>query len=72
MAQKYSIYNQTTGQAEEAPTFADALVLQKKIQQDWLDFNQSIFTITVLVENSDGTWTQMLADADGNPIFPPN
>ena len=55
MTQKYSIHNQTTGLSEEATTFEDALILQKKIQQDWIDFNQSIFTITILVQNEDGT-----------------
>lgn len=72
MTQKYSIHNQTTGLSEEATTFEDALILQKKIQQDWIDFNQSIFTITILVQNEDGTWTQNVADNQGNPVTSPD
>lgn len=66
---KYSIYNQITGNPEEALSYEDALVLQKKIQQDWLDWNKELFTITVLVENLDGSWTQSISDDSGNPII---
>ena len=70
MTQKYTIFNQITGQPEEAVTYADALILQKKIQQEWLEYHRSIFDIAVLMQNEDGTWTHALSDSEGNPITP--
>jgi hypothetical protein len=68
---KYEIHNQITGGQEEAPTFQDALALQARIKQDYLEFNKGLFTITVLDQNGDGSWTQRLADENGEPIIPP-
>lgn len=71
MSRKYSIHNQVTGLLEEAQTFEEVLVLQERIKQDYLEFNKDLFLITVLVENEDGSWTQTLADENGNPIVAP-
>lgn len=68
MTQKYSIHNQLTGRQEEALTFEDAKILQEKIKQAYYETIQGLFTITVLIENSDNTWTQSVADENGNPI----
>lgn len=71
MNKKYSIHNQLTGLQEEALTFEDSLALQEQIRQAYYATIQGLFTITVLVQNEDGSWTQTVADADGNPIENP-
>jgi hypothetical protein len=68
---KYEIHNQVTGQQEEAPTFQDALILQARIKQDYLEFHKDLFTITVLDQNKDGSWIQRVSDENGEPIIPP-
>lgn len=68
MIRKYYIHNQLTGLHEEALTFEDAKVLQEKIKQAYYETIQGLFTITVMVENSDGNMTQSVADENGNPI----
>jgi hypothetical protein len=68
MTQKYTVHNQLTGLQEEAFTFEDAKVLQARIKADYLASIEGVFGITVLVENEDGSWTQSLADENGNPI----
>ena len=69
MTKKYSIHNQLTGLQEEALTFEDSKVLQQRLKQEWLEYNTGLFTITVLVENGDGSWTQSVADENGEPII---
>ena len=69
MAKRYEVHNQVTGLLESADTYADALVLQERIKQDYLKFHESLFVISVLVENEDGTWTQSLSDENGDPII---
>ena len=68
MTRRYEVHNQVTGMLESADTFADALVLQERIKQDYLRFNEGLFLISVLVENEDGTWTQSLSDENGDPV----
>lgn len=68
---KYEIHNQVTGGQEEASTFQEALTLQARIKQDYLEFNKGLFVITVLDQNGDGSWIQRLADENGEPIIPP-
>jgi hypothetical protein len=68
MTQKYLIHNQLTGLQEEALTFEDAKILQETIRQAYYETIQGLFTITVMVENSDASWTQSVADENGNPI----
>jgi hypothetical protein len=68
MTKKYEIHNQVTGLLEEASSFEEALVLQERIKQDFLKFNEGLFQITVLVQNSNGSWTQSLSDNQGNPV----
>jgi hypothetical protein len=66
---KYEIHNQVTGLSEEASTFQDALILQEKIKQDFLNHYKDIFNITVLDQNADGSWTYAASDENGEPIF---
>lgn len=68
MTQKYSIHNQLTGLQEEAVTFEDAKILQARIKADYLTSIEGLFTITVLVQNEDGSWTQSVSDESGNPV----
>jgi hypothetical protein len=68
MTQKYSIHNQLTGLQEEAITFEEAKIVQDKIRQDYYKTIEGLFTITVLVQNGDNSWTQSVADENGNPI----
>lgn len=68
MTKKYNIHNQLTGLQEEALTFEDAKILQDKIRQDYYKTIEGLFTITVLVQNEDNSWTQSVADENGNPI----
>jgi len=70
MTRRYEVHNQVTGLLESADTFADALVLQERIKQDYLKFNEGLFLISVFVENEDGTWTQSLSDENGDPLVP--
>ena len=67
---KYEIHNQVTGLLEEAPTFQDALTLQERIKQDYLEFQKALFVITVVTQNEDGSWTYALSDENGNPVTP--
>ena len=69
MTKKYNIHNQLTGLQEEALTFEDVKILQEQIKQAYYDSIQGLFTITVLVENGDGSWTQSVADENGEPII---
>jgi hypothetical protein len=68
---KYQIHNQVTGLSEEAPTFQDALALQARIKQEYLEFVKGLFDITVLTQNNDGSWTYAASDENGEPIIPP-
>jgi hypothetical protein len=69
MTKKYSIHNQLTGLQEETLTFEDAQVLQEQIKQAYYETIQGLFTNTVMVENQDGSWTQSVADENGEPII---
>jgi hypothetical protein len=68
MTRRYEVHNQVTGLLESADTYADALLLRERIKQDYLKFNEGLFCISVLVKNEDGTWTQSLADENGDPV----
>lgn len=71
MPKKYEIHNQLTGLLEEAPTYEDALVLQARIRNEYMESIAGLFTITVLTQNQDGSWTQGVSDENGNLIPPP-
>jgi len=71
MSRIYEVHNQVTGLLEQAQTFEDALVLQERIKQDYLEFNKELFLIAVSTQNEDGSWTQALADENGNPVVAP-
>jgi hypothetical protein len=68
MTHKYEIHNQLTGLLEQADTWEEALELRSRIRNEYIAYIESIFNISVLVQNEDGSWTQSLADADGQPI----
>ena len=70
MVKKYEIHNQVTGLLEQADTYADALILQERIKQEYLEFQKNLFVITVLEQQSDGSWKQALSDENGNMIRP--
>lgn len=65
---KYNIYNQLTGLPEEALTWEEALQLQVRIRNEYYASLEGLFTLSVLVQNEDGSWTQSLADSNGDPI----
>jgi hypothetical protein len=67
---KYEVNNQLTGISEEALSFEEAKLLRKRIINDYiLQVVESLFHITVLVQNEDKSWTQALADENGEPII---
>lgn len=66
---EYYIHNQLTGLQEKAQTFEDAKVLQNRIKQEYYATIQGLFTITVMVENPDGSKTQSLCDENGNAVL---
>jgi hypothetical protein len=68
---KYNVFNQLTGQPEEVSTYEEALILQKKIKDEYYASIEGLFTITVLVKNEDETWTQSVSDNQGNPLINP-
>jgi hypothetical protein len=71
----YECHNQLTGQLEQAETFEKALSLRQKLQKEYVLATrsrrdiESLFQITVLIQNEDGAWVQSLADNKGNPII---
>jgi len=66
MARKWAVHNQRTGLQEELDSFEAIKARRLEIIEE-----SHLFDITVLVENEDGTWTQSLADTNGDPIPPP-
>jgi hypothetical protein len=68
MNRKYEIHNQLTGLLESAQTFEDAIALQARIKNEYFEDIKHLFVITVLVQNEDGSWTQSVANENGDPI----
>lgn len=68
--QKYECPNQLTGISEQADTWEAAQQLRSRLRAEYIaaqvDF---LFQLTVLVQNEDGSWTQSLADENGNPCI---
>lgn len=71
MARKYEVHNQLTGMLESADTWSEAQALRDRIRTDYINSIEGAFAISVLTENEDGSWTQALADANGDPVVPP-
>jgi hypothetical protein len=65
MARKWAVHNQITGLQEELDSFEAIKARRLEIIEE-----SGLFNITVLVQNEDGSWTQTLADANGDPIIP--
>jgi hypothetical protein len=63
MAIKWAIHNQITGLQEELDSFEAIKTRRLEIIEE-----SHLFDITVLVQNEDETWTQTLADANGDPV----
>ena len=66
MARKWAVHNQVTGLQEELDSFEAMKARRLEIIEE-----SHLFDITVLVQNEDGTWTQTLADANGDPVIIP-
>lgn len=66
MARKWAVHNQITGLQEELDSFEAIKARRLEIIEE-----SHLFDITVLVQNEDGTWTQSLADANGDRVPPP-
>tara|TARA_B110000259_G_scaffold169467_1_gene199437 strand:- start:1526 stop:1813 length:288 start_codon:yes stop_codon:yes gene_type:complete len=64
---KYQIHNQLTGALEEAATFADIRSIQERVKAEYFAALADLFTISVFVENEDGSWTQTVSDENGEP-----
>jgi hypothetical protein len=69
MTIKYEVHNQLTGLPEEAASFEEAQVLQNKIRAEYMASIENCFAISVLIQNEDGSWTQSLADVNGEPTI---
>jgi hypothetical protein len=67
MDRKWLVHNQITGLQEERDSFDAIKVRRLEIIEE-----SHLFDITVMVKNEDNTWTQSLADENGDPIAPPN
>ena len=63
MAIKWAIHNRITGLQEELDSFEAIKTRRLEIIEE-----SHLFDITVLVQNEDETWTQTLADANGDPV----
>jgi len=66
MARKWAVHNQITGLQEELDSFEAMKTRRLEIIEE-----SHLFDITVLIQNEDETWTQTLADANGDPVPPP-
>lgn len=67
---KYEIHNQLTGLNEFKEDFEDAKLLLQNIREEYIrKLVDPLFTITVMVQNEDGSWTQSLADENGYPVL---
>lgn len=70
MKTKYEVHNQITGLSEEASSFELGLSLRDRLRAEYIEkMVDPLFQISVLMENQDGSWTQSLADKNGNPII---
>lgn len=67
MDKKWLVHNQGTGLQEERDSFEAIKERRLEIIEE-----SHLFDITVMVKNENGTWTQSLADKNGDPIPPPN
>lgn len=66
---KYEVPNQLTGISEEVATFQEAVALRTQLRDQFIaDRVDPLYVITVLVQNEDGTWTQSVADENGDPV----
>lgn len=71
MPKKYEVHNQLTGALEEAQDWAEAQQLRDRLRSEYIArMVDPLFKISVLVQNEDGSWTQSLADDDGEPASP--
>lgn len=66
---KYEIHNQLTGLSEESSTFEGAKILQDRLLNEYVSHvRNSLFRISVLIQNTDGSWTQGVSDDFGEMI----
>jgi hypothetical protein len=69
MTVKYEVPNQLTGTPIEADSWEEAKILQQQVRQEYMDHIAGCFTITVKIQNEDGSWTYAAADENGEPII---
>ena len=67
---RYEITDQLTGLPQSAGSFAEAKILQKELLDKYIAHISPCFSITALVENEDGSVTQVGVDTEGNPVIP--
>lgn len=66
---KYEVANQLTGIPEQAETYEQAIALREQVRNQYIAaMVDPLFRITVLIQNEDESWTQTLADENGQPI----
>lgn len=51
-------------------TWEAILKVRDECLKKWLDHNAGVFMPTVLIENDDGSLTQVVADENGEPKLP--
>jgi hypothetical protein len=72
MSKKYEVHNQLTGMLEEVQIWGDAQQLRARLRDEYIArMVDPLFQISVLVQNENGSWTQSLANDDGEPITTP-
>lgn len=70
MAIKYEITHQFTGVPHSVDTFEEAKQLQKQFLDEYMDYIKGCFDISAMIENEDGSITQVKVDELGNPMLP--
>jgi hypothetical protein len=71
MTVKYQVTSQLDGLPRQAMTFSEAKELQKQVRDEYMRSIESCFSITVMIQNEDESWTYAVADENGEPIVPP-
>jgi hypothetical protein len=71
MSLKYELHDPLSGEFKTAPNFEEAKSLRLQLRNNYInEVVNKMIAITVLIENEDGSWTQALADDEGNPVPP--
>lgn len=68
MTRKYEVGNQLTGISDSADTFEEIKKIREKNIAEFLEHIGN-FKITVLELNANGSWSQSVADENGDPYI---